>query len=617
MKWCPNRKSIFLCSLMALVFPAAFGCEPGLVAYYPFNGNPNDATGHGYNGIVQGAQLAPDRFGKERCAYRFDGVDDSIEVLSAPFSFDGNFALAFWETSAQSQRMHALSLGNSESDNLDVDFNDSFGIWVYWHGGGGNFVRTGESGAFTNADWHHVVLQRTGSDVELYIDAAFQGRTEYTATMGSLNRLVVGRGSFVDYWWDGSVDEVRIYDRFLSQEEIAQLAGDRPFLEVLSPNGGETWASGSNQTIRWRADPSIEQVKIEYTVNNGDSWHLIVENTSATTGTYAWTIPEAGWSIQCKVRVSDAHDAGRFDESNHTFVVSGWKLVNGNCAFTPRDGAGALVFQGKMWLLGGWTPQTNSEVWSSSDGHTWTLETVAPWEPRHTAGYAVYDDRMWIIGGDPLMGHYQNDVWYSPDGVQWHLATDTVPWKDRVLHHVVVHDEKIWLMGGQSLPQYAPAEEAFYNDVWSTTDGINWIRVTEHAPWEPRGMIGGAVVFNGKMWILGGGTYDTPDHPVRDYYNDVWCSEDGSNWMLVTEHAPWQPRQYHDIAVFDNKMWVLEGFHGVNLNDVWYSEDGMHWNEIPDTPWPPRHASSVFVYSDALWMVAGNLWNDVWTLPPQ
>jgi hypothetical protein len=303
-----------------------------------------------------------------------------------------------------------------------------------------------------------------------------------------------------------------------------------------------------------------------------------------------------------------------------------WTCVNKEAAFAARDGAGALVFQNKMWLLGGWNPDdkvhfpdkgnTNSEVWVSADGTEWTLLLPkAPWEGRHTAGYAVHRDRMWIVGGDPLRGHYQNDVWSSPDGLRWDRVLENAPWAPRALHYTLVFNNKIWVMGGQTLPQFAPEKEIFYNDVWNSTDGVTWKRVLDHAPWSPRGMIGGSVVFKNRMWILGGGTYDTPRSPERNFYNDVWSSKDGFNWTKHLDHAPWEPRQYHDVAVFDGRMWVLEGWNKGNRSDVWWSEDGVGWVEVPDTPWPPRHAASVFVYDNALWMVAGNnMTPDVWKL---
>jgi hypothetical protein len=302
-----------------------------------------------------------------------------------------------------------------------------------------------------------------------------------------------------------------------------------------------------------------------------------------------------------------------------------WTLVTPKAAFAPRDGAGALVFRNKMWLLGGWNPadkvffptKCNSEVWNSIDGKSWNLEVKkAPWEERHTAGYVVYRGKMWIVGGDAIQGHYQSDVWNSADGVQWRKVTSQVPWGPRVLQYTVVHDGKIWAIGGQTVPQFAPADESFYNDVWNTSDGVNWTRVAEHAPWSPRGLIGGAAVMGGRIWILGGGTYDTPKRPMpRKLDNDVWSSADGIHWKQHTKAAPWSPREYHDVAVFDDRLWVMEGWNAANRNDVWHSADGTTWHELPNTPWAPRHAASVFVYDGALWMVAGNnMQSDVWRL---
>ena len=303
-----------------------------------------------------------------------------------------------------------------------------------------------------------------------------------------------------------------------------------------------------------------------------------------------------------------------------------WHCVTENAAFAARDGAGALVFQDKMWLLGGWNPGDkvhfplicNSEIWSSADGTSWTLENLqAPWEGRHTAGYVVHNGRMWIVGGDCNQGHYQNDVWSSADGIHWDLANDHVPWAPRVLHYTLAFDGRIWVMGGQTIPNFADADEVFHNDVWSSDDGVNWTQVTESAPWVPRGMIGGAAVHDNRMWILGGGTYDTPATPMRNFYNDVWSSDDGINWEQNTAHAPWTPRQYHEVAAFDDHLWVLEGYaaESGNRRDVWYSPDGVNWTELPDTPWAPRHAGSVFVYNGSLWMVAGNnMEPDAWRL---
>jgi hypothetical protein len=314
-----------------------------------------------------------------------------------------------------------------------------------------------------------------------------------------------------------------------------------------------------------------------------------------------------------------------------------WVNVTSSAAFAPRDGAGALSFRGRMWLVGGYNPRDkahfplicNNEVWSSGDGADWKLaklntfvdarfDAARDWEGRHTAGYVVYKNKMWIVGGDANQHHYQNDVWNSRDGKRWRRVSANVPWAPRALHYTVVFRGRIWVIGGQTMPVFAASSEKFYRDIWTTTDGVRWEQVLPREPyWSARGMIGGAAVHNGRIWILGGGTYDTPSTPARNFYNDVWSSADGAHWHCHTKAAPWTPRQYHDVAVWDGRLWVLEGYNGQggNRKDVWHSADGVHWEEVPNTPWKPRHAASVYVHAGHLWMVAGNnMESDVWRL---
>jgi len=312
-----------------------------------------------------------------------------------------------------------------------------------------------------------------------------------------------------------------------------------------------------------------------------------------------------------------------------------WTQVTARASFAPRDGAGALVFGDAMWLIGGWNPRDkvhfprvcSNDVWRSTDGREWSqvkpntyldeaFDTKQDWAGRHTGGYAVHDRRMWLIGGDANQGYHQGDVWASADGRDWRCVVEEAPWAPRVLHGAASWMGRLWVWGGQTMPGYAGGSDHFYDDVWVSADGMDWTRLNPQKPgWAPRGMVGGSVVHRGRLWILGGGTYETPDTPDRTFRNDVWSTADGVRWKCHTPAAPWSPRQYHGTAVFDDRMWVLFGWNSRNLNDVWYSSDGITWREVPDTPWPARHAASVFVHHDALWVVAGShMESDVWKL---
>jgi endonuclease/exonuclease/phosphatase family metal-dependent hydrolase len=88
---------------------------------------------------------------------------------------------------------------------------------------------------------------------------------------------------------------------------------------VSSPNGGESFAGGSTQSITWSAT-GVTNVKLEYTLD-GTAWSVITSSTSASTGSYAWTVPNSA-STAAKVRVSDASNSAISDTSNGTFTIT-------------------------------------------------------------------------------------------------------------------------------------------------------------------------------------------------------------------------------------------------------------------------------------------------------
>ncbi|MCE1187805.1 MAG: Omp28-related outer membrane protein, partial [Ignavibacteria bacterium] len=122
-------------------------------------------------------------------------------------------------------------------------------------------------------------------------------------------------------------------DIALNTSEIQQgvLASVTPVpIAIVSPNGGETFYIGQSKNIMWRTE-NIQNVKIEYTTNNGTSWSTIVASTPAEQGYYTWTVPSTA-STTCKVRISDAANGTVIKESNSTFSISvmpasAWSII--------------------------------------------------------------------------------------------------------------------------------------------------------------------------------------------------------------------------------------------------------------------------------------------------
>lgn len=393
-------------------------------------------------------------------------------------------------------------------------------------------------------------------------------------------------------------------------------------VDISEKNDNSEVYSNDVVKLSWESDSAIN---IDYSIDSGASWLNIATALSPETKTFEWTVPEVD-SSKLIVKLSHTESVQipltvKNLKLNDTYY-KWWKVAN-TAPFEERDGAGALVFKNKMWLLGGWNPSKypvcNSEVWSSGDGTNWKLETIAPWEGRHTAGYVVFKDKMWVIGGDINSGHYQNDVWNTDDGINWVKVTDSLPWKDRVLFYTTVFKDRIYVIGGQRMTTVSPQElnldpSELYSDVWSTTDGVNWTKELEQGPWLSRGLISGSAVLNGHIWMLGGGTY--AQTIPRQFYNDVWNTADGKSWKQVSANAGWAPREYQSVLTFDNKLWIVGGYGRTgNLDDTWYSADGVQWEKVTPSFYDARHAASAFVFQNSIWLTGGPMeYRDMWRL---
>ena len=238
-----------------------------------------------------------------------------------------------------------------------------------------------------------------------------------------------------------------------------------------------------------------------------------------------------------------------------------WTEATANAGWGQRASFSALVFNNKIWVLGGnGSGGDLSDVWSSSDGINWTEATAnAGWGQRDSFSATVFDNKIWVLGGNN--NGSKNDVWYSSDGINWTEATANAGWEPRNQHVSFTFDNKIWVSGGLNTSSTA------LNDVWSSSDGINWTEATSSADWEARAAFP-AFVSDNEIWVLGGYVPYSSSHES----NDVWSSSDGINWTEATTSANWSTRQIHAAFRFNNKMWVLGGYSsaaGGDLNDVW------------------------------------------------
>ena len=198
----------------------------GLVAWYPFNGNANDATGNNHNGTVTGATLTTNRFGQANSAYLFNGTSDYINIGS--FSVQ-SFTLSAWIniSNVNESNLNAIisRLGgtiNYEGYELRVEPNSTILLVC---GFGSNWVHTNSSFKLLPNTWYNIVATNDNTDIKIYVNAQLVATNRFSNFVDNPQNIILGtRSPIADGgWFNGKLDDIRIYNRALSLSEINSL----------------------------------------------------------------------------------------------------------------------------------------------------------------------------------------------------------------------------------------------------------------------------------------------------------------------------------------------------------------------------------------------------------
>lgn len=196
-----------------------------------------------------------------------------------------------------------------------------------------------------------------------------------------------------------------------------------------------------------------------------------------------------------------------------------WETLAEKSNLPDRVFHGLIVFAGKIWLMGGFDGKNYyNDIWNSSDGARWTrVAERAAWSPRNLS-VIEFKNRLWIFGGGVIDGeknsnpNSDNEVWSSTDGITW--AQVKMKTERRGGGTPVVFDDKLWFVGANR------NDGSFGNAVLVSDDGVNW--QAQSAPWSPRGAVA-VWTFGDKLFMTGGKySYMKNGEPVFVYSNDVW-----------------------------------------------------------------------------------------------
>lgn len=193
----------------------------GLIAYYPFDGDADDASGNGNHGIIHNSTLSTGINENVNSAYRFNSADDKILIENIVLGEDQPFSISAWIYSYSSAKYNGHIF-------------DGNGVYFYTRPNGytTGLIDTNNQNQFPDPllsprgtfVWEHVVITWDGQNLKTLKNASlFSSAVMTSKSIGTNNFLIGGsaESSITDI--DIKVDELRLYNRPISLTEIQQL----------------------------------------------------------------------------------------------------------------------------------------------------------------------------------------------------------------------------------------------------------------------------------------------------------------------------------------------------------------------------------------------------------
>jgi len=328
-----------------------------LLAYYPFTGNANDASGNGFDGTVNEATLTSDRFGNTNSAYSFDGVNDYITAgNNSALQITGNLTVAGWvkiNAFPGSSFADIVQQTGTAGSELEVDNNlyslalTTGGQVDAFHENGTGVNNTVNSlGAVSTGEWLHLVEVRdtAAKTYQFFVNGVGATPQSYAnnPTGGTNSSTYIGGNPNLPF--NGIIDDIRIYNRALSAGEIDSL------YHLNNWGNGEVTAISPAQNALSVSPSTDIQVTFNTAMSTSsfnDTTSFIVSGSvsgrhrgsfSFSSGLASSVIPNSGFSRNEESTLSNGKIPRRFAPRNDTQNKGNdniESLVNNVVTFNP------------------------------------------------------------------------------------------------------------------------------------------------------------------------------------------------------------------------------------------------------------------------------------------
>jgi len=394
----------------------------------PFETNGSETTyakdysGYNYTGLVEGATFNSTGGYDGRGAYEFDGAGDSISMGDNLDIGTEDLSLFAWiktSTTGTSQ----FIVGKRD---VDIAINKGYEIHInttdeiFCSVGDGQRVRFGSANTVTDGVWHHLgcTFDRDGNG-QVYIDGVADGSavdiTDADGDLGNSDNLTIGampNSVAPKYFFNGSIDEVMIFDRVLSAEQVNALYNNNTnFIVSNETSEGDVW-------------------KCDIIPNDNELDGIRLESNSLTIETYNPSVitieidPSSAYTnstINGTFVVNDLNDAtvtAYCDWFNGTALYSAHsKSVSINTEYNFSLAPAGVQFKDETWNFT--CNATDGAGWSAFNSTTVTIINTPPSKPtigdpinesRHTGNSVTLNcDGSIDLDGDEIKYEFYGD----------------------------------------------------------------------------------------------------------------------------------------------------------------------------------------------------------------
>ena len=290
------------------------------LAHYTFEQNTNDVTGKAKHATaVNGPTYGTGKYGS---AIGLDGTNDHLTLPAGIVSSATDMTIATWvKQDAGKTWARIFDFGSSTSVNMFLSPKSGIGTLRFSMSKGG-VEQTVDTDSIPSGQWVHVAVRLFGDQGSLYVNgelvATNNNMTHNPYDLGSTTNNYIGRSQWPDPYFDGSIDDFRIYNYALSDLDIKKLydVTPDPKVTLTAPASNDVFVLGNSITLKADAtafDATISKVEFY------DNTTLLGQDTTSPYE-YTWTNAALG-SHTISAKVTDSKNQTGVSDTNSITVV--------------------------------------------------------------------------------------------------------------------------------------------------------------------------------------------------------------------------------------------------------------------------------------------------------